>query len=104
MHGFYINSMSKTVRYTVGPKGQVVIPKALRDRLGVEPGWVVLPRPVDDHVEVYFLPPSHQQSLKGSLASHIRRPVGAGEEWAAAREAVWRDAAHERESAIRWES
>jgi AbrB family looped-hinge helix DNA binding protein len=82
--------------FRVGPKGQVVIAKEIRDRLGVKPGWVAVQRVVDDHVEIYFLPPEHDESLKGSLAGAIRhRPAGA--DWGRAREEAWRAAAEQRE-------
>ncbi len=58
--------------YLVGPKGQIVVAKELRDRLGVKPGWIALQRLAGDHIEVYFVPPEHEASLKGSLARHIR--------------------------------
>lgn len=79
--------------HVVGPKGQVVIAKEIRDHLGVGPGWIALQRLVGDHVEVYFLPPEHRQSLKGSLAAHIRAQIGAGREWDTARENAWGEAA-----------
>lgn len=82
--------------HVVGPKGQVVIAKAIRDRLGIVPGWVALQRVVDDHVEIYFLPPEHRESLKGSLAAHIKGTVPP-EDWQRARERGWRDAAGTRE-------
>jgi len=81
--------------HLVGPKGQVVIAKEIRDRLGVGPGWLAIQRLVDDHVEVYFIPPAHRQSLKGSLSKHVKARVAAGEEWARAREAAWRKVAKE---------
>ena len=75
--------------YVVGPKGQVVISKEIRDRLGVEPGWIALQRLVDDHVEVYLLPPEHRESLKGSLAKHVKVRVRPGKEWDRVRESAW---------------
>jgi AbrB family looped-hinge helix DNA binding protein len=80
----------------VGPKGQVVIAKELRDRLGIEPGWITLQRLVDDHVEVYFLPPEHRRSLKGSLSRYTKVRVSPGKEWERARETAWIAAAQQR--------
>ena len=85
--------------YVVGSKGQVVIAKEIRDRLGIGPGWVALQRVADDHVEIYFLPPEHSESLKGSLAPYVRR-TAPPEEWDQAREGAWRDAAAEREGGV----
>ncbi len=61
----------------VGSKGQVVIEKGIRDKLGVGPGWLALQRVVDGHVEITFLPPEHNRSLYGSLGQHttIRIPL-----------------------------
>jgi hypothetical protein len=39
----------------------VVIAKEIRERLGVQPGWVALQRLVGDCVEIYFLPLEHNQ-------------------------------------------
>jgi AbrB family looped-hinge helix DNA binding protein len=50
----------------VGPKGQVVIPKALRDRLGIVPGDEVDCVLDDDAVRV--APVRELASLRGSLA------------------------------------
>ena len=82
--------------YAVGSKGQVVIAKELRDRLGVKPGWIALQRLSGDHLEVYFFPPAHRNSLKGSLATHLKRRPDPHQTWDEAREAAWRSAAHDR--------
>lgn len=79
--------------HIVGPKGQVVIAKEIRDRLGVEPGWVALQRLAGDHVEVYFVPPQHRKSLKGSLARHVKTRIAPGQEWDKARIIAWGKAA-----------
>ena len=86
--------------YRVGAKGQVVIAKELRDRLGIGPGWIALQRLAGDRVELRFLPPQHSDSLKGSLAPHLRRD-GAPEDWDRAREHAWREAAAARERGVR---
>lgn len=79
--------------YVVGPKGQVVISKEIRDRLGVKPGWLALQRLVGGHVEIYFVPPEHRASLKGSLAKYVQRSVAPGDEWDQARDDAWYSAA-----------
>jgi AbrB family looped-hinge helix DNA binding protein len=76
--------------YSVGPKGQVVIAKEIRERLGIGPGWRVVQRLVGDHVELHFLPPPHKASLKGLLRDRIRAKVSE-EAWPEARERAWRD-------------
>jgi bifunctional DNA-binding transcriptional regulator/antitoxin component of YhaV-PrlF toxin-antitoxin module len=81
--------------YLVGPKGQVVIAKEIRERLGVKPGWVALQRLVGDRVEIYFLPPEHRESLKGGLARYLKANIPPGESWDQARQAAWQSAARE---------
>lgn len=76
--------------YLVGSKGQLVIAKEIRDKLGVEPGWIALQRLVGDHIEVYFIPPQHKKSLKGRLARHIKTHIPSGEDWNEAREKAWK--------------
>lgn len=80
----------------VGPKGQVVIEKELRDRLGVQPGWVALQRLVNDRVEIAFVPPAHNRSLLGALAGHTDVRVPPGEGWARVKERAWDSAAREK--------
>ena len=78
--------------HKVGRKGQIVIEKQIRDRLGVKPGWLALQRLVGDHVEVYFVPPEHDRSLKGNLAEHTNVRIPPGEEWDKARANAWHEA------------
>lgn len=84
----------------VGTKGQVVINKEIRRKLGIEPGWLALQRIVDDHVEVYFLPPEHNRSLKGVLAPYIKRRIAPGKEWDEARNLAWEWAAKLQEGLV----
>ena len=81
--------------YIVGAKGQVVIAKEIRQRLGVKPGWVALQRLVGDRVEIYFLPQEHSESLKGSLEKYVKERVPPGAAWDRARETAWEGAVEE---------
>ncbi len=82
--------------YTVGSKGQIVIAKDIREKLGVKSGWVAVQRLVDDHVEMYLFPPEHSDSLKGSLKKHLKGKAAPGEQWDEARGAAWDKAAGEK--------
>ncbi len=81
--------------HRVGAKGQVVISKEIRDRLGVQPGWRALQMIIDDHVELYFLPPDHNKSLKGSLSKYTKGRFQTGEDWEKAEELAWQKAVEE---------
>jgi len=78
--------------HVVGPKGQVVIEKPLREALGLEPGWVTVQKLVGDHLEIFFFPPEHGSSLRGVLSDEIRRKVPP-RAWRQARERAWDEAA-----------
>jgi bifunctional DNA-binding transcriptional regulator/antitoxin component of YhaV-PrlF toxin-antitoxin module len=75
--------------HVVGEKGRVVIEKAIRDRFGVGRGWSTIQRAVGDHVEIYFIPPAHDRSLKASLGDRIRKRPPADRSWDRVREAAW---------------
>jgi bifunctional DNA-binding transcriptional regulator/antitoxin component of YhaV-PrlF toxin-antitoxin module len=72
----------------VGQKGQIVIEKPIRDALRLEPGHLAIQRLVSDHVEIYFYPPEHEESLRGVLADRVKRTAHA-EEWSEAQEEAW---------------
>lgn len=55
----------------VGTKGQVVIDKAIRDQLGISPGWRAYQTLDEGYVKIYFQPPPHNRSLLGILREHI---------------------------------
>jgi len=82
--------------HIVGPKGQVVIAKEIREQLGVRPGFETIQVRVDDHVEVYFVPPEHDRSLLGILARHTSVRIPSGDAWERARESAWEDELRER--------
>jgi AbrB family looped-hinge helix DNA binding protein len=75
----------------VGTKGQVVIEKELRERLGVEPGHLAVQRIVGDRVEIRFHPPEHDRSLRGALAGSTKRSVSI-DEWSEVKDRAWSDA------------
>lgn len=81
----------------VGSKGQIVIDKGIRDRLGIKPGYRATQLLVDDHVELHFIPPDHNQSLMGILASHISGPIPeSDDDWQEVKEKARTEAAKEK--------
>ncbi len=84
----------------VDTKGRIVIEKGIRDVLGVDAGWETIQELVDGHLEVHFVPPTHNRSLAGSLAPYIKRTLGPDDDWGEIRDAAWAEAA--REKAAGW--
>jgi hypothetical protein len=60
-------------------KGQVVIDRDIRERLGVRPGMLAIQQVVGDHVEIRFVPGSHRRSLAGAARPFIKRFPSADE-------------------------
>ena len=88
---------------TVGTKGQVVIDKAIRDQLGIAPGWRAYQTLEEGHVKIYFRPPPHNRSLLGVLREHI--PPEAAERflrmtWSEIEEEAWDAIAEDRASKL----
>lgn len=48
-------------------KGQIVIPKPLRDRLGIKPGTTVELIPEEGHLQLRALPGDPIRAVRGSL-------------------------------------
>lgn len=63
----------------VTTRGQITIDRAARRALGVTGGMEAVQVVVNDHLEVYFLPPRHRRSLFGMLPPRQRVAV---EDWA----------------------
>ena len=59
--------------HKVGPKGQIVIEKAIRDQLGIQPGSEAIQRVVDGRLEIAFRRPRHRRSLAGAARPFITR-------------------------------
>ena len=83
--------------YRVGTKGRIVIEKELRDQLGIKPGWLTTQAVVDGHVEIYFIPPIHRRSLKGSLREYAAsRETDPDQDWSDVRSSAWSSATLDR--------
>ncbi len=80
----------------VGSKGQVVIEKGIRNRLGIQPGAVAIQTLVGDRVEIRFIPPAHGESLFGVLSSYTS-PDAAAQEWQEVKRRAWEAAARDKE-------
>jgi AbrB family looped-hinge helix DNA binding protein len=80
----------------VGTKGQIVIEKEIRDKLGIQPGWKAYQQVVDGHLEIYFLPPEHRRSLLGILAKYANPDLD-NADWHDVREKAWAAAAEDQE-------
>lgn len=76
--------------YKVGRKGEVFIREELLKELGIGPGWIALQRVVGDRLEIQFLPPEHNRSLKGRLAKYVKGDgIPADADWGKIREEAW---------------
>ncbi len=73
--------------HVVGTKGQIVIAKEIRDKLGIHAGWRTIQSVVDDHVEIRFMPPEHDRPLAGILREKCQTSYSGKEE------SAWPDAA-----------
>jgi hypothetical protein len=62
----------------VSARGQITIDRAVRRALSIKSGMEAVQLPVDDHLEVYFLPPRHRRSLFRTLPPCERR---VGDDW-----------------------
>ena len=50
---------------TTSAKGQVVIPKKEREKVGMKPGTKVIAKAVEDHIEIRLLPENPVESYCG---------------------------------------
>jgi len=57
----------------IGPKGQMVIEKELRDKLGIAPGWYAVQEVRGNELVVRFEPPLHNRSLAGIFSAYAER-------------------------------
>ena len=82
----------------VGTKGQVVIDKAIRDLLGISPGWRAYQTVEEGYVKIYFRPPPHSRSLLGTLREHLTPDAAerlTGMSWADIEDEAWKGISEE---------
>ncbi|MBI4492825.1 MAG: AbrB/MazE/SpoVT family DNA-binding domain-containing protein [Chloroflexi bacterium] len=76
----------------VSARGRITIDRAARRVLGIKSGMAAVQIVVDDHLEVYFLPPRHRRSLFGVLPPQAASPSS---DWQALDEEAGRSIAQE---------
>jgi bifunctional DNA-binding transcriptional regulator/antitoxin component of YhaV-PrlF toxin-antitoxin module len=59
----------------VSTRGQITIDRDVREALSIKPGMIAVQSVVDDHLEVYFVPAPHRESLFGVLP--LQEPISA---------------------------
>ena len=64
--------MTKMAIVKTHPKGQIIMPKEIRDKLGIKPGTALAVKLVDDHVEIRPLPDDPIEFLTGIFKDHPR--------------------------------
>ena len=57
-------------------KGQIIMPKEIRDKLGIKPGTALSVKLVDDHVEIRPLPDDPIEFLTGIFKEYPRSMAG----------------------------
>ena len=57
-------------------KGQIIMPKEIRNKLGIKPGRSLSIKVVDDHVEIRPLPDDPIEFLTGIFKGHPRSMAG----------------------------
>jgi AbrB family looped-hinge helix DNA binding protein len=82
-----------TMSTIVGTKGQITIEKEIREALGLQPGWRAIQRRVGNQVLISFRPPRHRRSLLGILSDPQGPRLETDEEFQAAVERAWDEAA-----------
>ena len=65
----------------VGAGGEIIIDPAIRERLGVQPGYRAVQILAGEHIEVHFVPPRHSRSLLGAAKPFIRRSPVPETQW-----------------------
>jgi bifunctional DNA-binding transcriptional regulator/antitoxin component of YhaV-PrlF toxin-antitoxin module len=56
--------------YTIGPRGQVLLSREVREKLNIEPGTRAIQMVVGDHVELHFVRPKKVPSTHSFLLQH----------------------------------
>ena len=81
----------------VGERFQVTIDRAIRERLGIEPGDLAVERIEDGRLVIEFVPQRHDRSLRGILKSPTV-PAGSTDS-GAEKQAAWRARSEEMDGA-----
>lgn len=70
---------------SVGVRGQITIPKKIREKLRVNPKDVAVAEIEEDHLVIHFLPAPHKKSLRGILSPKPSKPI---KDWGKTRDSI----------------
>lgn len=70
-----IRSVKLVGTATVGPKGQVVIPAGVREKMGIKPGDSLIALYVEDKKVIGFAPEDRLQTIIDKLGEQVS-PIG----------------------------
>jgi len=69
--GYHKNNIELVGTMTIGPKGQVVIPVEVREKMAIQPGDKLIALYIPDKKAISFVTESSMQSIVDQMGKHV---------------------------------